>query len=272
MLLLAQTLHGYDQGHRLLACGGDVNENELGQLDRLSDLSGYVPLGTTFAHYYTGFPCGRYYAFACTWPDIRATRAGTVLTHTLLIHRDELEAVHDLWAVQNHRRPESAQDRKPYLFPLSIDMTATRKPAPSPSPDRGADVIALWFGQDDRPALWTEDGGAEDIVRYLWSLLWGKTRQTFSFCTFALQVRYLRREPFGFLVLPPSAMGSFHDRARSSALWANGHLSNPILGERPEHPCSVLLKDHFEHTRRIPRLRGLSGIVYRRPPQSLHIP
>lgn len=236
MLSFAQTLHGYDQGHRLLACGGDVDENELGQLDRLSDLSGYVPLGTSFDHYYTGFPCGRYYAFACTWPDIRATRAGTVLTHTLLLPVEYLDNLHDLWALTGHRRPESALDQKPYSVPLSLDPTRAHQAPPSPSPARAAEMIALWFGQEDRPVLWTENGGALDVVRYLWSLLWPEARKLFSFCTFALQVRYLRREPFGLLILPSSAIGSFHDRARSSAWWVDGQLLNPVLRERLEQP------------------------------------
>jgi len=230
--LIAQTLHGYDQGHRLLAHGGTLDEDELAQLDRLSDLSGYVPLGTEFDHYYTGFPCGRYYAFACTWPDRAATRAGTVLTHTLLIPRQSVGKIQDLWNVPGHRRPASAFDRKPYEVPLPVELDSLQASAQMPSLERAAAAIVLWFGQAERPVLWTEEGGAEDVVRYLWSLLWQETRESFSFCTFSLQVRYLRRQPFGFLALPPSAVGSFHDRARSVAWWLEGQLADPTLRER----------------------------------------
>ncbi len=230
--LIAQTLHGYDQGHRLLASGGHVNEDEFALLDRLSDLSGYVPVGTEFDHYYTGFPCGRYYAFACTWPDRTARRAGTVLTHTLMIPRNLLATIHDLWSVPGHRRPESAQDRAFYQDEPTLDLTGAARFAPPPEAHRAADLITLWFGQPDRPVMWTEEGGAEDVVRHLWSLLWPEARDVFSFCTFSLQVRHLRRQPFGFLVLPPSAVGSFHDRARSPAWWRDGRMLDPVLREK----------------------------------------
>ena len=230
--LIAQTLHGYDQGHRLVAVGGHVNEDELGWLDRLSDLSGYVPVGTEFDQYHTGFPCGRYYAFACTWPDRTATRAGTVLTHTLLIPRPHLGAIQDLWNVQGHRRPASAFDREPYREELAFDLTGATNDPPTPALDRATAAISLWFGQPERPVLWLDDTHAEDAVRYLWSLLWQQARESFSFCTFSLQTRYLHRTPFGFLVLPSAARGAFHDFARSPAWWTDDGLANSTLRER----------------------------------------
>jgi hypothetical protein len=212
--VIAQTLHGYDQGHRLLARGGDVNEAEFGLLDRLSDLSGYVPLDTTFDAYHTGFPCGRYYAFACTWPDTGATRAGTVLTHTLLVPLDGLDRVHDLWALGRwHRRPSSAADREHYAVALPDDADAGAPPPPVPSAARAIAVVLLWFGQPDR-------------------LLWPEARRRFAFCTFALQVRHVRRRPFDFLALPPSARGSFHERARSAAWWREGEVASADLQKR----------------------------------------
>ncbi len=260
--MIAQTLHGYEQGHRLLATGGHVNEDELAQLDRLSDLSGYVPVGTDFDHYYTGFPCGRYYAFACTWPDRTATRAGTVLTHTLLIPRTELDAIHDLWSVAGHRRPESAFDRAPYTEPLPFDRGHATHGAPTPALQRAAAAITFWFGQPERPVLWIEEGGAEDVVRYLWSLLWQETRESFSFCTFALQVRYLRRQPFGFLVLPPASRGAFHDRARSQAWWIDEQLANAALRERSIQPwVRAIVERGADTTRSMPRFCSTHGLA-----------
>ncbi|MEP7119638.1 MAG: hypothetical protein ABJE95_01965 [Byssovorax sp.] len=231
--VIAQTLHGYDQGHRLLAVGGDVDDVERSLLDRLSDLSGYVPLGTVFDRYHTGFPCGRYYAFACTWPDVTAVRAGTVHTHTLLIPRDALASLQDLYSLQRlHRRPDSAADRGAYREAVLPGELNTTDAAPTPSLARALSAIVLWFGQADRPVLWVEETRPDDIVRYLWSLLWPEARWNFTFCTFALQVRFLRRQPFGFLSLPPSARGSFHERARSAAWWTEEKLAQTSLRER----------------------------------------
>ncbi|HSP81449.1 MAG TPA: hypothetical protein VLQ93_23225, partial [Myxococcaceae bacterium] len=120
MPTVLQTLHGYDQGHRLLveSRGGQLDAREHSLLERLSDLSGYLPTGVSFDRYHTGFPCGRYYALACTWPDPAATRAGTVLTHTLLLPLAEAASLEDLWGLTLlHRRPHGAKDLEPYREP-----------------------------------------------------------------------------------------------------------------------------------------------------------
>jgi hypothetical protein len=238
--VIAQTLHGYEEGHRLLVRGGEVSDAELGLLDRLSDLSGYVPIGTQFDAYHTGFPCGRYYAFACTWPDTGAARAGTVFTHTLLIPLDLLDRVHDLWALDRwHRRPASPSERAPYAEPVMLDLDVSSTRPPTPTADRALAAIVLWFGQPERPVLWMEDARPADVARYLWSLLWTQARQHFAFCTFALQVRHVRRKLFGFLALPPTARGSFHDRASSSAWWKGDGLASAALVKRTGQPWAL---------------------------------
>ena len=123
-----QTLHGYHFGHRLLAKSTALADGELALLDRLSDLSGHLPRGVDFDGYHTGFPCGRFYALGCTYPDRGARREGTVLTHTLLC---PLEASHafdleDLAAL--HRRPESPRDLAPYEVGLRYLPRAPRAP------------------------------------------------------------------------------------------------------------------------------------------------
>lgn len=238
MATIAQTLHGYDQGHRLLARGGDIDAEELAILDRLSDLSGYVPLGTEFDRYHTGFPCGRYYAFACTWPDPFAVRAGTVLTHTLLIPGATLGQVSDLWSLGRwHRRPARAAERDPYTAPIPTDLEeVTGEAPPSMDRERALDAVVLWFGQPDRPVLWVEEARPDDVIRLLFRLLWPEARLCFAFCTFGLQVRQLQGRPFDFLALPPSARGSFHERARSAAWWQEGQLSNAALREARGQP------------------------------------
>lgn len=230
--MIAQTLHGYDQGHRLLAQGGEVSERELAILDRLSDLSGYLPLGTEFDRYHTGFPCGRYYAFACTWYDSAAARAGTVLTHTLLVPRPLLPCIADLWSVGAlHRRPMSALDRAPYKTALSFDAVPIGSVPRSIDRARAEAAVVLWFGQADRPVLWEEDARPDDVVGFLWGLLWAEARERLAFCTFALQVRYVSGRPFDLLALPASARGSFHERARSQAWWQEGAPASASLRE-----------------------------------------
>jgi hypothetical protein len=229
MPTLAQTLHGYDQGHRLLSSGGDLDERELSLLDRLSDLSGYLPTGTSFDRYHTGFPCGRYYAFACTWTDLAATRAGTVLTHTLLLPRGEARVLEDFWGLSLlHRRPRGASDREAYREPLSLTGFPSA-PQESLGSEEATAAVLLLLGTPARPILWVDERQPDAIVRFLWSLLPAEQREHFAFCTFALQPRTVEGRTFDFLGLPPAARGSFLEQAGSEAWWDSGRLLHPKL-------------------------------------------
>lgn len=269
MLTLAQTLHGYDQGHRLLASGGDLDARELSLLDRLSDLSGYLPTGTHFDRYHTGFPCGRYYALACTWSDGAATRAGTVLTHTLLLPRNEARALEDPWGLTLlHRRPAGAADRDAYRETLSLPElpTAARD---FPRPDDAAAAGVLLFGTQERPILWVEERPADAIVRFLWSLLRGEQREHFAFCTFALQPRTVEGRAFDFLGLPPTARGSFLEMASSEAWWDSGRLLHPRLASLTQKDWAMRLAREGAAT-----LRRLEAVCHAQglrlpPPQEL---
>jgi hypothetical protein len=237
MPVLAQTLHGYDHGHRLLASGGDLDSRELALLERLSDLSGYLPRETSFERYHTGFRCGRYYAFACTWPDLSGTRAGTVLTHTLLLPIEEACALDDLWALSPlHRRPIAAADRDAFQAPLSLPtLPPTPEEPPLPLAQKQA-LVVLLFGSRERPILWVEESPPSGAVRFLWSLLAPEQRETFAFCTFALQLRSVEGRLFDFLGLPPTARGSFLERAGNEAWWDTGRFLHPHLADLLQQP------------------------------------
>lgn len=234
---LAQTLHGYDQGHRLLAATEDMlDARELALLDRLSDLSGYLPSGATFDHYHTGFPCGRYYALSSTWLDTSATRAGTVLTHTLLLPLQEARALEDLWALAaHHRRPQGRADRDFYTRPLDVELVPSA-PEAEVSPAEQEGVTALAFGQSQRPLLWVDARRPEGVVRHLWRMEWPEQRERFAFCTLALQLRAVEGRVFDFLGLPPEARGAFLQFAGSEAWWDNGRLMHPRVQGLTQQP------------------------------------
>lgn len=222
---IEQTLHGYNHGHRLLIQSGGLNERELALLDRLSDLSGYLPPKTEFNYYYTGFPCGRFYAFACTWPDKTAKRAGTVLTHTLLVPLPFAATLPALgMLLMLVRRPASSEDRKPYEMPVQWPAPTARHELVVSSRDELHALLALYFGMPQRPILWQDEQSAWTAVQTLWRYLWPEARREFSFCTFALQVRFLASTPFDLLGLPDTARGSFHEVSASPSWYVHGTL------------------------------------------------
>ena len=99
-----QAVFGYSDGHELLAASA-LRPAERDQLERLTDLSGYVPTGFSFSSYLSGFPVGDRYALCRTWPDTDAPRKGAVLTHVLLLPFDALDQHGIDVLVQLHRRP-----------------------------------------------------------------------------------------------------------------------------------------------------------------------
>jgi hypothetical protein len=247
LITLSQTLHGYRDGHRLLATGGDVDRAELGLLDRLTDLSGYLPEGVTFDAYHTGYPCGRYYAFASTWLDRLAQRGGAVVTHTLLVPIESLSAMNDPWALcRLHRQPMAAGDAgsfEPYRSVIEVPPAVTAGECEMPSDD----CLAIFFGQPDRPIIRVSDAPPSETVRRLWAMLWPAARVKFSFCTLALRPLLLGRRPFDFLGVPPAARNAFHELARSRSWWVDDQprsvaLDSPWLDRLRREGRSALLQ------------------------------
>ncbi len=95
---IEQLLHGYDNGHRLLA--GSVllkNSTEMDAVAALSDWSEYVaPVGGE-SSYVTAYPLQNsgYYVIAKTWYADEMRRPGCVWTHSLLIPFDALNHLDD---------------------------------------------------------------------------------------------------------------------------------------------------------------------------------
>ncbi len=217
---IAQTVHGYAQGHRLLARGGDVDASELAELDRLSDLSGHLPPDASFNAYHTAFPCGRYHAYACTWLDTDAPRRGTVLTHTLLIPSEAwITSLDALAWTTLHRRP-GRDDLTEYMRPLA--PPALSMPPPQYDANRLTTLLGLLLGQVERPILWVSASPPFDLLRAVWPWLWPEARASWSFCTYALQPRRVGRRSFDFLGVPPSAIGAFHELAGAAGWWREG--------------------------------------------------
>ncbi len=207
-MILAQALHGYREGHRLLATGGgDLARDERAVMDRLSDLSGYMTEGSDFDVYHTGYPCGRHYAFAATWYDHAGSRPGCVFTHTLLIPQAEIGNVGDLFALTAlHRRPTSARDVEPYRGELAADVPLTPPPMLSPTEMRGLVVMMFASGLPLAPTkIWEATAPTLDVARAYWGLLEPHHRRAVTFCTWAFGLRRLGEQPFALLGAPPAA-------------------------------------------------------------------
>lgn len=86
-----QVLHGYANGHQLLASSVNLNVEDKRLMDELSDLSGICE-EKQFIDYYTGYPLanGKKYVIAKTWYAHEKQRPGCVWTQSLILDTGDL--------------------------------------------------------------------------------------------------------------------------------------------------------------------------------------
>ena len=99
MMVIEQTLHGYDMGHGLLASSlPNLAPEDQALLFKLSDWTGFHVLNANEEDcYLTAYPLPskKYYAIAKTWYADEMERSGCVWTHTLLIPIDGISQEFD---------------------------------------------------------------------------------------------------------------------------------------------------------------------------------
>src|SRR4051812_9896956 len=92
-----QMLHGYRQGHRLIASSVEVSQTDGSIIRALSDaLASDVGDGTT--SFLSGYPlkAATKYVLARTWAAPESPRPGSVWTHSLIVEYSALTVLEDL--------------------------------------------------------------------------------------------------------------------------------------------------------------------------------
>ena len=111
-LFLSQTLHGYADGHQLLASSLDLSKDQQSSLLIMSDLSGPA-FRNGYESYLTGYPLpgAGMYCVARTWFAPEMSRPGCVWTHTLIIRDEDVARIMDFRALNNIFRRPSEENR-----------------------------------------------------------------------------------------------------------------------------------------------------------------
>lgn len=212
LIQLHQAVHGYNRGHELLSSSLELDQEDADQLSHLTDLSG-LPVSDEIPPYLTCYPLpsGKFYALGRTWLDSESSRAGCVLTHTLLIPTaiwgSNLRAK-DILCL--HMRPSrSSLERFCSTIPLS-PIHNHRVDFDRRAPEGLDDFIQLYFGQGKTPVVWLDQGeNWDEFLASLFDFLWPSIRKNFSVCTHALQIRTNGSQRFDLLIAPPQAMSRF---------------------------------------------------------------
>jgi hypothetical protein len=202
VLELDQTLHGYDNGHRLLAASLQLEPRDERALLSMSDLSGPRAV-ENFLDYLTGYmlPGGSHYAVAKTWYATEMERPGCVWTHTFLIPKESIRDVRTLHFVQDKFFRPRLRSGYRYADKLAVSSDDFVKDDSADSLGLADDSIlcgieALYSSSDSMVALLATSGRQyEELSLRLWSQLWAEVRTELSFCTGSLSKRSLQGKP-----------------------------------------------------------------------------
>ncbi len=222
-----QTLHGYNDGHRLLASSVQVPRTTQRVMLAMSDRSGPGrPKG--FESYLTGYPLPelRSYAVARTWHATEMPRPGCVWTHTLVVPTQTLARLSTLLVFDGlFRRPEGPEfDRDSYTSPVSLESVRVPRDRERVAVEGGGHahvaegVLAALYGpRPDLPVFVLANGSDEWewLVLEVWAQQWGGLRSQFSFCTGSVSPRSVADRLLDLQVVP---QGRSKEAARSDGV------------------------------------------------------
>lgn len=205
-LKLHQALHGYGDGHQLLASSIELTREQQWQMLVMTDLSG-PSFRNGFDSYLTGYPLdsGGYYCFAKTWMAFELTRPGCVWTHTIVLSDTDLARIDDFGMLTAlFRRPNvGAADFDRYSQELYINSAIADRRDISSSAARV--LIKHLYGSPTRRIVITAESAAtnEPLIVALFSQQWPRLRRSFRFCTGALAIKDIT---FDVAVAPPNVV------------------------------------------------------------------
>ena len=182
--MIHQALHGYSNGHDLLASSLTLPREQRSILSQLTDLSGPAPV-QGFDGYISGYSLtGEVYVLSKTWYATELPRPGCVWTHSLLLTRDELHSRDLLSLTRLFRRPNSRKEFDQYaavLDPPDPTWTAStvigqRELATVIRPMYGDPGVRVCVPTDSATAL-------EGSFLAIWNQQWPALRWEFAFTT-----------------------------------------------------------------------------------------
>ena len=236
-----QALHGYADGHRLLACSTRLKGRDANTMLVLSDASGPGAQIREFG-YLTGYPMAEtgMYALGRTWAAPEMSRPGCVWTHTLLIEFADLATLDTPGSLMSaFRRPTfPGTNRETYEVAVSVQLDGPVLAESANGNVRDFLRRLLWalYGRPRDRVIVPEPASLEyePWVLKVWAQQWPRLRRGFRFCTQSFADRSSDAAPFDLQLVP----------GRDRIAWARF----PALAdaERPPHGDSAWLDDALD--------------------------
>ena len=159
-MLIDQYLHGYNNGHHLIASSASLPLKDADRMSYQSDWSGYVNPFNKETSYITAYPLAEShsYVIAMSWYAEEMSRPGCVWTHSLVVKLDALGQKFNFFdLLKLFRRPErEGEDFLFYTKPVELSDNGaqeTRKPLDGIDQTRFMFMAALLFDRQ-KPAVY----------------------------------------------------------------------------------------------------------------------
>lgn len=178
-----QTLHGYRDGHQLLASTTQLTADQRWQLLVQSDLIGSFEVNTEES-YLIGYPIigGGLYCLARTWYARELERPGCVWTQTFLISDTALAQVRDFRSFLPYfTRPSQEKGFQAYAQKLTLAFNTLGEH--KFGPETASAVLEKLYGNPDEPLVIENvpNDMAEDICLGVMNQQWPRLRRHFRF-------------------------------------------------------------------------------------------
>lgn len=190
-LIINQTLHGYSNGHHLLASSINLSDASRRKMDILSDLSG-PDIAEGFKYYFSGYflETERIIVLAKTWYASEMSRPGCVWTHSLLFQEDDIDVLaqytNDILSL--FIRPNSSESIERYSSLLVVESPIHK----CKKMDEKKLQYLLWVMLGHKPANMIFAQDSEEYISellFLWFACYTQLLQGYSFITGAMSIR-----------------------------------------------------------------------------------
>ena len=185
--IVHQALHGYSDGHRLIASSLSLSNAHARTMVVMSDLSG-PGVKPDSTGYLTGYPLegtGKY-VLARTWAAPEMQRPGCVWTHSLIIDNADLATLQSADGLRSaFRRPTGPPQKSEYNEPVLI-QSESRLPFFA-SRDRAWKIVNSLYAAPEQIILVDASEAEEDeqLIAAIWMQQWPRLRRAFGFCSLA---------------------------------------------------------------------------------------
>ena len=200
MIIADQTLHGYANGHQMIASSYEWNLEARRKMDILSDLNSRC--NKEDLSYYMGYPIndGKQYVIAKTWYAGEMSRPGCVWTHSLVFATEDVSKISNFQDIMAaFRRPEN-NNYENYSGKIKFEEG---NDVAFPSNSGLLEYLIYTIYRTVNPRIVSFDNDEAEAVQDLFFCIHSMPYQLlkdFSFTTMAYEIRSYDRKLFTYQV------------------------------------------------------------------------